>query len=1138
MADDIIGSVAVEVLPSAKNFVNDFKAKVLPGARQVGNDLGNVAGTAAAKALAGRLRDGVDAGFRGSDPAGKGAKQGEQFAGAFVDTLKARIKAAEGALPKLNIDADSTPANRKVEELRLKLAALGTKRVGVDISNRDALGQIGAIRAELTSLTGKGQDVAVRFNARAAVSELDTLRSSIQGVQKAAGDSSNPSGALTVGGVIAAGLMLVGPASGAAAAGLGAVAGAGGTALLALKGIQAEVKNGTVLGNAFESQYQQAGSTLARLETVAARGAGSGFLSGLKELNAYAPELAPVVASISEHLGQAGAVTAHALISALQVAAPLLEDGGRYAEILAQKLDSAAQSPRFREFVQYARDELPTVVHDLLDVGDAGLHIALALQPIGDELLKDLDGLAKVADGLAHLAELAGRVPHLPSTIIGAANPLLGALGMLGNTNSKSSAQTKQSQQALDDLQASMAALLAPTEAGTQRINAFTVADQAARAAIDQQATSLAATTRQMYLESDAGGLLKQQLDALSGKQLDAAQAQNQFEQSLVSMVQTIKSGTPALAGLGSNAIQNRSALLNLVQSAEASAEAFGSMDKSGEKTRQKLVDLRQQIIDNAVANGENRAAVTAYIDSVLKIPTAPVVTKVDVDSAAAQTKLGVLRNTLGTLRGKTLTVDANVNGALDKIRSVVEYVNNQAPVIHVITRTSTGFIGSGRQEGEVPGKATGGLIRGPGTTTSDSILARLSDQEFVSTAESQKRNRAALEAGNRGAHLVAIPAFADGGLVSIDQSSAQIKAAASKSASAAKSAASKNQAALKAAQVLATAQANIRFTTSLDLSRLSSSGTAAAIASVIRKLVTDVHSAAAKGVGSDSLIPTLQAENNRLESLANRRASITAKIKASTASLAAQRKAFTAESNTVAGAVSGIFNITSLDGPAQFGTANPAAFIRNLQAEATQATKFAAQLGTLRSTGLNKTLIQQLGEAGVGGAGAATQSLASASKSQVAQINALYAQVQASSRVAGNQVAGSLYQAGIDSATGYINGLNSQLRSVNKAAATLANTVVKQIKKSLGIKSPSTVMRAHGRYTGEGFALGIADQYGTVARSAVGLANAAVQPSQFGRRTGGAGAPFLVQHNHMQPGVEPESFAADVSRRIYRAIK
>lgn len=78
---------------------------------------------------------------------------------------------------------------------------------------------------------------------------------------------------------------------------------------------------------------------------------------------------------------------------------------------------------------------------------------------------------------------------------------------------------------------------------------------------------------------------------------------------------------------------------------------------------------------------------------------------------------------------------------------------------------------------------AGGGRIKGPGTGTSDSILAfaeggplRVSNGEFISTAASTRRNEEALYAGNRGATLVAIgpsvEGLASGGMVQAEDGS------------------------------------------------------------------------------------------------------------------------------------------------------------------------------------------------------------------------------------------------------------------------------------------------------------------------------------------------------------------------------
>jgi flagellum-specific peptidoglycan hydrolase FlgJ len=70
----------------------------------------------------------------------------------------------------------------------------------------------------------------------------------------------------------------------------------------------------------------------------------------------------------------------------------------------------------------------------------------------------------------------------------------------------------------------------------------------------------------------------------------------------------------------------------------------------------------------------------------------------------------------------------------------------------------------------QIPGRAAGGMIYGPGTGTSDSIPAMLSNGEFVVNAEATSRNRGLLHRINNG-HAVRY--FASGGYVSPDDQDA-----------------------------------------------------------------------------------------------------------------------------------------------------------------------------------------------------------------------------------------------------------------------------------------------------------------------------------------------------------------------------
>ncbi|MGC7152969.1 hypothetical protein [Paenarthrobacter ureafaciens] len=238
-------------------------------------------------------------------------------------------------------------------------------------------------------------------------------------------------------------------------------------------------------------------------------------------------------------------------------------------------------------------------------------------------------------------------------------------------------------------------------------VAALAGAEEAERKTADQ----LAATTLQMQFQNDAGGLLKMQLDLLAGKSLSFEQAQNSFERQLISTTQTIKSNGTALEGNSEAAVTNRGNLLQLVSSAQLSAEAFGTMTGSSEDARQKLIAQRQAIIDNAVANGQNRDAVTRYIDSIMKIPASVPPTKITVDTAFAEQQLAALT------RNREVRINAIVT------RSELPDLNGDA--------SGSGRMGTYARGGMVNYLATGGFPQFKPIGT-DTVPAMLTPGEIV----------------------------------------------------------------------------------------------------------------------------------------------------------------------------------------------------------------------------------------------------------------------------------------------------------------------------------------------------------------------------------------------------------------------
>lgn len=210
------------------------------------------------------------------DPA-EAAKQGDEYGGAFGDTARKRIEAALKALPKAQIDADSSDADRKIDELRTRLEELRDKRIGVDISGADALAELKAIHAELDEVGSKNPRSDVRVNTAAAQAELAALNAEIQQLdgkradfkvddggssQKSIGDILNlMTAAVALGPAIIPVAAAVAGALGAI--GIGAIAGVAGLGVLKL-GFSDVSGAVTALGAAQAAQGQNAAQLAAQ----------------------------------------------------------------------------------------------------------------------------------------------------------------------------------------------------------------------------------------------------------------------------------------------------------------------------------------------------------------------------------------------------------------------------------------------------------------------------------------------------------------------------------------------------------------------------------------------------------------------------------------------------------------------------------------------------------------------------------------------------------------------------------------------------------------------------------------------------------------------------------------------------------
>lgn len=164
-----------------------------------------------------------------------------------------------------------------------------------------------------------------------------------------------------------------------------------------------------------------------------------------------------------------------------------------------------------------------------------------------------------------------------------------------------------------------------------------------------------------------------------------------------------------------------------LRQIGEAESQAL----KAQGKLREQEADAQEAAADGI--DGQLQA-VEGRITALKASLAQPV--SVEVEIAQAEKNVDALLSRLNLLQDKTVTITVN--------------------------RVDTG--GSAAAVGAEEGFATGGYVRGPGTGTSDSILARLSNGEYVIRAEAVRRY--GLSMLNR-INSLRLPRFASGGLVS-----------------------------------------------------------------------------------------------------------------------------------------------------------------------------------------------------------------------------------------------------------------------------------------------------------------------------------------------------------------------------------
>mgnify|MGYP003945246559 FL=1 len=516
--------------------------------------------------------------------------------------------------------------------------------------------------------------------------------------------------------------------------------------------------------------------------------------------------------------------------------------------------------------------------------------------------------------------------------------------------------------------------------------------------------------------------------------------------------------------------------------------------------------------------------------------------------SATAEQVLEKFGFKVAHLKNGQVRISAANGQALSAIRNVQGAVNSlHGKTITIMTQYFTAKSASqlaaahGRAHGGVaPGYAdgghvqthpNGGLITGPGSSTSDSILEmspnggmyRTSNREYIVQARAvDKYGVGLLDALNAG-HLK-MAAYAKGGLT---------------------------QAEKDARKQLAGGFGISTFGREAGYQRTPFEH-ALAVPGDINSLVQALNGfraeikAAFKGHTESSLLNQLNKAGKSLINYDKQLTKVTASLASAKSKLDDLKNSAAQLKSSVASSIMQGAGVVT-QAPQEGFALSSQDVVNNMSAELSKALAFSNQLQQLKKRGLSADLLDQIASAGVDQGGATAAALAGASDAQIKQLNSMQSQLKKSANAAGSAVSDAMYGAGIRAAEGLVKGLEQKQKAIEDAMLRIAKSMEKAIKKALGIKSPSTVMAQLGDYTALGLAHGITRSSKHAEIAARGMAMSVAQgaavtgtPSWAGVPTGGGRGGGVVVHNHFHFQIAGnvrtiEGLAKDVEEQFLR---
>lgn len=134
----------------------------------------------------------------------------------------------------------------------------------------------------------------------------------------------------------------------------------------------------------------------------------------------------------------------------------------------------------------------------------------------------------------------------------------------------------------------------------------------------------------------------------------------------------------------------------------------------------------------------------------------------------------------------------------------------------------------------------------------------------------------------------------------------------------------------------------------------------------------------------------------------------------------------------------------------------------------------FNSKIQALKKKGVSAGLIQEVASLGSVEGISVADAILQGSTNDIKGLNSTYASIGSIANTVGNTAADGMYKVGIDAQAGLVKGLQKDSASLTAAANKLTGQLIAQVKKNLGIRSPSRVFAELGVFTSQGFIKGI----------------------------------------------------------------